>query len=300
MAQKTDISSPEKNKADNRSRTSAGGWKELVIRIKDNLAEDHVSIVAAGIAYYLFVALFPTIIAALSIYGLVMDPAQAEQQMNQLAAVLPEQASQMVGEILQRSAEQTGQSLGWGLAISILFSLWFAHQGTAAVFEGVNIAYREHDERGFIKQKAIVLLFTLGAIILGIICTALVVVFPALVKSIQLPIILETLIQWLRWPLMAFLVIGALGLTYKVAPDRSDPGFRWISPGAVAATVLWLAGSILFSLYIDNFGNYDEMYGSFAAVIILMLWFFITAYIILLGAEINAELERQSKTGQAD
>lgn len=290
------------NTADNRGHDAEkpgqiprNGWKDIGIRVKDQLAKDNVSIVSAGVAYYFFLALFPTIIAAVSIYGLVMDPAQVEQQMSQIAGILPEQASRMLSNILERIAGKTEETLGWSFAVSILVSLWSAQKGTNSVFEGVNIAYDEIDERGFFKRNGLTLLFTLAGIILGILCTALVVAFPALVESINLPFYLETLIQWLRWPLMAAVVMGALGITYKIAPYRRSPRFRWVSPGAIIATILWLAGSILFSVYIDNFGNYDETYGSFAAVIILMLWFYITAYIILLGAEINSEMEHQTR-----
>lgn len=290
------------NTADNRGHDAEkpgqiprNGWKDIGIRVKDQLAKDNVSIVSAGVAYYFFLALFPTIIAAVSIYGLVMDPAQVEQQMSQIAGILPEQASRMLSNILERIAGKTEETLGWSFAVSILVSLWSAQKGTNSVFEGVNIAYDEIDERGFFKRNGLTLLFTLAGIILGILCTALVVAFPALVESINLPFYLETLIQWLRWPLMAAVVMGALGITYKIAPYRRSPRFRWVSPGAIIATILWLAGSILFSVYIDNFGNYDETYGSFAAVIVLMLWFYITAYIILLGAEINSEMEHQTR-----
>lgn len=295
MSNRENISNKKGRYAEKPSQIPKEGWKEIAFRIKNELANDHISIVSAGVAYYFFVALFPTLIAAISIYGLVVDPAQVQQQMNQIAGFLPEQATQMISDILENVAGQTEETLSWGFGLSIFLSLWFAHNGTSAVFEGVNIAYNETDERGFFKQNGITLLFTIGGIIAGIICIALVVIFPALVKSINLPSFLETLINWLRWPLLALLIIGALGLIYKIAPDRSNPEFRWLSTGAVTATVLWLVSSLLFSLYVDNFGNYDEMYGSFAAVIILLLWFFITAFIILLGAEINSEMEHQTQ-----
>lgn len=285
----------KKSAARRPSQITATGWKHVGLRIKDQLAEDHISIVSAGVAYYFFLALFPTLIAAISIFGLIVDPAQVQQQMSQMANILPQQTSQMISGILENIAGKSGQTLGWSLAVSILLSLWTAQQGTKAVFEGINIAYNQVDERGFFKRNGLTLLFTLAGIIVGTICTALVVVFPAIVEGINLPSTsLESLIQWLRWPILALIIMGALGLTYKIAPYHRDISFRWVSWGAVTATILWLAGSLLFSFYISNFGNYDQMYGSFAAAIILMLWFFITAYVILLGAEINSEIERQT------
>lgn len=270
------------------------GWKDIAIRVKDRLAKDHVSIVSAGIAFYFFLAIFPAIAAALSIYGLVMDPAQVEQQMSQVANVLPEQAHQMVSNILEQQSEKTKSSLGWSLVLSILISLWSANKGAKAVFEGVNITYNEIDDRGFFKLNAVTLLFTLGGIVIGFITIALVVAFPALIDKFGLPSTLETIIQFLRWPILALIVMFALAAVYKVAPSRTSPEFKWTSFGAIIATVFWLAGSLLFSLYLSNFGSFDETYGSFAVVIILMLWFFLTGFIILLGAEINSEMEHQT------
>ena len=271
------------------------GWKDIATRVKDQLDDDHVSIVAAGVAFYFFLALFPTIAAALSIYGLVMDPAQVEQQMSQLGNILPGQAHDMISGILESNAEKAEQTLGWSLVISILLSLWSANKGTKTVFEGINIAYDEIDERGFFKKNFISLLFTLGGIILGFISIALVVGFPAFIKNIGLPSTLESAIQLLRWPLLAAIIIYALAAVYKVAPHRDNPEFKWTTWGSVIATLLWLAGSLLFSLYVNKFGSFDETYGTFAAVIILMLWFYLTAFIILLGAEINSEMEHQTR-----
>lgn len=289
------------NKAD-RSHTagspgkiSASGWKQVGLRVKNQLSTDHISIVSAGVAYYFFLALFPAFVAAISIFGLIMDPTQVQQQMAQAANILPDQTATMISGVLGEIAGKSQDTLGWSLALSILFALWSAQQGTKAVFEGINIAYNQVDERGFFKRNGLTLLFTLVGIIVGIICIILVIVFPAIVEGINLPSYqLENIIQWLRWPLLALMVMGALAITYKIAPDRRNPEFKWVSWGAAIATILWLVGSILLSFYISNFGNYDKMYGSFAAVIILMLWFFITAYVILLGAEINSEIEHEA------
>lgn len=296
MDAEKNIPEQQGREAEKPSQIPARGWKEILLRVNKELTNDHISIVSAGVAYYFFLALFPTLIAAISIYGLVVDPMQVQQQMGQLTGILPEQAAQMIAGILQDIASTADTALGWGLVLSLLFSLWSAHQGTSAVFEGVNIAYNESDDRGFFKRTAITLLFTLGGIIAGILCVVLVVGFPAVVSSINLlPSMVQTLIAWLRWPLLGLIVIVGLGLTYKIGPDRNDPEFRWASWGAVIATVVWLAGSLLFSYYIDNFSNYNEMYGSFTAVIILLLWFYITGFVILLGAEINSEMELQTR-----
>lgn len=255
---------------------------------------------AAGIAFYFFMAIFPAIAAIVSIYGLVMDPAEVEQQISQISGELPEQASNLISDILKGISAESDKALGWSLAIGILLSLWSANKGTSAVFEGVNIAYNEIDERNFLKKYAITLLFTAGGVIAGFLCITFVVGFPAIVDRINLPLSLKTIVQWTRWPLLAAVVMGALSLVYKVAPDRvGNSKFQRTMPGALMATILWLFGSLLFTLYMDNFGSYDKTYGSFAAIIILMLWFYLTGFIILLGAELNSQIERQVVKGTA-
>lgn len=271
------------------------GWKDIFKRVKNELTEDNIGIVAAGVAFYFFLAIFPALVAAVSIYGLVMDPAQVEQQLAQATNALPEQAHSMLEDRLKSIAGQSGGALGWGMALSILVSLWSANKGTKSLFQGVNIAYNERSERSFIKENGLTLLFTLGGMILGIICIALVVAFPALVGNLGLPDTVQTVISWARWPLLGIILIFAFALIYKYAPDRDNPQFKWVSWGAVIATVLWIAGSLLFSWYVNNFGSYQETYGAAAAVIILMLWFQLTSFIILLGAEINSEMEHQTE-----
>jgi membrane protein len=270
------------------------GWKEISSRIALQIKKDHLQIVAAGVAFYFFLALFPTIAAAISIYGLVMSPAEVQQQMGQLTAVLPEEAYSLISNILEQFSSESQQTLGWSLAISILFSLWSANKGTSALFEGINIAYNELDERSFFAKNGLTLLFTLGGILIGLLGLTVVAGVPALLDSFSLNSTVKTLIQWLRWPVILIIIFFALGLTYKMAPDRVRAKFRWVSTGAILATIFWLLGSLLFSLYVNNFGSFSETYASFAAVVILMLWFFLTSFIILLGAEVNAEMEHQT------
>jgi membrane protein len=262
--------------------------KKQVKRIFKRIDEDNVSIVSAGIAFFFFLALFPGIAAVVSIYGLAVDVSQAEQHLSEAANVLPAEAYGLVSDILLQTAGQSSGTLGWSLVISILLSLWSASKGTSAMFEGVNIAYHEKDERGFIMKKAIILLFTLGIIVAGLISIAFVVAFPAFIDSLGLPPVLKTILGLLRWVILAGIVYFVLEMIYKVAPNRGSD-FRWLNPGAIAATVMWIGGSLLFTLYVNNFGEYDATYGSIAAVIILLLWFYLTGFIIMLGAEINAE-----------
>lgn len=271
------------------------GWKEILKRTFSEIKDDHVQIVSAGIAFYFFLAIFPAIIAAINIYSLILEPAQIREQFMALKEMLPAQAYQIISGILEPMVNQSNNTLGWSLVISTLISLWSANKGMTALFEGLNIAYDEQDDRGFIKKTAITLFYTIGAIILGLISLLVLVFFPAYVDELGLTPGLESMISYARWLVIALLFITGLGLLYKNAPDRDDPKFSWASWGAILSTILWIGGSLLFSWYVNNFGSYDKVYGSFAAVIILMLWLFLTAFIILMGAELNGEMEHQTR-----
>lgn len=277
------IKSPKKIKG--------SGWKQIMLRVKDRIEEDNLTIVGAGVAFYAFLAIFPAIMALLSIYGLAVDPQQAEQQISRLSGMMPEEAFSVINERVENFLSTSGSALGWGTALGILISLWSANAGTKSLFKGIDIAYETKNERGFIKQNALTLLFTLGAIVTLLISMALIVIFPAIVNTFGLPGNIESLVSWLRWPLLAGIVIFVISLIYKYAPDRKTPKFKWVLVGASLATVLWLIASLGFSFYVSNFGNYGEMYGSISAVVILLLWLFLTSFIILLGAEVNSATE---------
>lgn len=271
------------------------GWKEILLRVKDDIGNDNLSIISAGIAFFLFLALFPAIGALLSIYGLVMDPQHVQEQVSQLTGILPEQGQQFLSGMLENVAGQSNSALGWGVALSVLLSLWSANAGTKALFKGVNIVYDETDTRSFIKETAITLAFTLVAIVVFIICISVIVAIPALIGSLGLPAVVVTVVEWVRWLILGAIVVFSIAAVYKYAPVRDNPMFKWVSWGALIATILWLVGSVLFSFYVSNFGNFDETYGAVAAVIIMMLWLYLTCFLILIGAEINAEMEQQTR-----
>ncbi|WP_298528329.1 YihY/virulence factor BrkB family protein [uncultured Christiangramia sp.] len=271
------------------------GWVDIGKRVYKEMSVDHVQIVAAGVAFYFFLSIFPTIVVAISIYSLVLDPAQIQEQLSRLTLILPEQAYGMITDILNPVIEQDRKEIGWGLIISILVSIWSANKGTSALFQGVNIAYDEVDTRGIIKKNLLTLLFTLAGVVVGLLSLLIVIFFPLLIKNFGLTPGLEHMLTWLRWVFLGVILIVMLSMVYKLAPNRINPKMRWVSWGAILGTIFWLGGSIAFSWYVGNFGSYDDLYGSFAAVAILMLWLFLTAFIVLMGAEINSEMEHQTK-----
>lgn len=271
------------------------GWKDIAKRTYSQIKKDHVQIVSAGVAFYFFMALFPAIIALINIYSLIIEPSEIQTQFDLISQFFPANVFSIITEILEPILSKDNQTLGWSLIISILISLWSANKGTSALFEGINIAYNEVDNRGFIKKTFITLIFTMGGILLTLLSLLFLIFFPLFVDKLGLSESITTVIGWGRWIAIGSLLIFGLGLLYKNAPDRDDPKFKWVSWGAAIGAVLWILGSFLFSWYVTNFGSYDKVYGSFAAVIILLLWLFLTAFIILLGAEINSEMEHQTR-----
>ncbi|MGQ9426263.1 YihY/virulence factor BrkB family protein [Gilvimarinus sp. F26214L] len=270
------------------------GWIAVVKRVAQQIGVDHISIIAAGVAFNVFLALFPLIIAAVSIYGLIIDPDTLQQHLSTMASVLPSGAQEMMTGRLQSLVQTSDQTLGVGLLVSLLVTLWAANRGTKAMFEGINIAYDIQESRNFIVKNAITLLFTVGGLIFGGICLALLVGIPALADALPLPEFLITIIKLAVWPLLFLMLVIGLGLIYKVAPVRRNPRAKWVTVGSLVAAVIWILGSAAFSYFVANFASYDKTYGSLAAVVVLMLWLFLTSFIVVLGAEINSEVEMQT------
>lgn len=271
------------------------GWMDILLRVKDELIRHNASLVAAGVAFYFFIALFPTIGAIFSIYGLVTSPEQVEQQLVQLLVVIPADSRETVSGIVRGITNEPDQALGISFVISLLITLWSTSRGMSALFSGVNIAYNEKESRNFFKLNGLLLLFTLGSIILISFALALVVGAPELASGLELPGYIQQIISYARWPVLLVILIGSLMIIYQVAPSRTPAKFSWVNYGAIFAALLWLAASLLFSYYVSNFSSYDKLYGSFAAIIILQLWLYISALVIFLGAELNSEMEHQTK-----
>jgi membrane protein len=280
--------------AERPSEIPARGWFAVLKRVKAEVKEDNVTLLAAGVAFYAMLAIFPAIIAVVTVYGLVADPNQVEAQVSEFAKSLPAGADQLLTEQLQNVASAGRQSLSIGLAVSLLAVLWTASGGVQGLVKGLNIVYDERETRGFLKLRGLSLLLTLGAILVAVIALALVAVFPAVIDNLGLGQAGELAASIARWVVLALVVLLALAVVYRYAPDRENPRWRWVSWGVVVALVLWLLGSFGFSWYVDNFGKYNQTYGALAAVIILLLWLFLSTFAVLLGAELDAEIERQT------
>ena len=270
------------------------GWWQVVRRAFAETKADNVPMLAGGVAFFAFLALFPAMIAAITLYGLVADPAQAAAQIEGFAAALPEDVQPLLSDQLTAVAATSDRALEISLVVSLLAALWSASSGISNLMQAVNLAYDEEETRGVLKLRATALALTLGAIVFVLVALALVALAPVVLDRLPLGVVGTVLAQVVRWGVLIGVVIVGLAVVYRVAPDRADPRFRWTSTGALVAAVLWIVGSAGFSLYVNNFGSYNKTYGALTGVIVLMLWLFLTSYIVLLGAEINAESERQT------
>ncbi|MCZ2807473.1 YihY/virulence factor BrkB family protein [Modestobacter sp. VKM Ac-2983] len=270
------------------------GWLQIVKRSWAENNADNMPIIAGGVAFFAFLSIFPALIATISIYGLVASPEQVTQQIESLSDQLPDNAQDILTEQLTEITSNAGGALTFGLIASVLGALWTASGGVSNMVKAVNIAYDEVETRNFLKLRALSLVLTLGAIVFILFTFALIAVVPVVLDALPLGGVGTVLAQALRWVLLLGVVIGSLAVLYRVAPDRDAPKIRWVSLGSLVVTLIWAVVSVAFSFYVNNFGSYNETYGAIAGVIVLMLWLYLTCYLVLLGAEINAETEHQT------
>jgi membrane protein len=280
--------------ADSPTQIPAQGWKQVLQRTKQQIKEDNIPLLAAGVAFYAFIALFPALIAAVTVYGLVADPETVEEQIGSFSDALPREAASLLTEQLTEIAGGSSSALGWGLLLSLGGALFAASGGMQNLIKAVNIAYDEEETRGFLKLRGLALALTLGAIVFIVVAIGLVAVVPVVLDAAGLGAAGRIAAQVARWLGLVVFVLIALGVIYRFAPDRDDPKLKWVGLGSAVATLLWIIGSAAFSLYVSNFGKYGETYGALAGVVILLLWLWLTSLIILVGAEINSETEQQT------
>ena len=264
------------------------------MRLYDRINDDRLLAVAAACVFYCLLALFPALAALVSLYGLFADASTIDAHLSTVAGVLPGGAVQILHETLARLVARSHSGLSAGFLIGLVFVLWSANSGTKAILDALNVAYEEQEKRGFLRLNLVSLGFTLAAMVALILAVAIVVAAPIALGVLGLGDVSDVLIRILRWPALLVLVVLGLATLYRYGPSRREPRWQWISAGSAAAGVIALTGSALFSWYIANFGTYDVTYGSLGAAIGMMMWMWLLMIVVLLGAELNAEIEHQT------
>lgn len=274
-------------------KLSPGSWVEIGKRVVREIGKDRVTSVAAGVTFFGILALFPAITALVSIYGLFFDSATIVSHIAMLEQFLPAGAVEIIRNQIVSIVEAPSQALGIATIVGLLTALYSANGGMKALIDALNIAWYQSETRGFVKLNLVSLAFTLGGIVLVISMLGLITVLPAVLGALPLGPATEGIVSFARWPLMVAGLMVALAVLYRWAPNKTDATWHWISPGAVFATFGLLVASLLFSWYAANFANYNETYGSLGAAIGLMMWLWIASMVVMVGAEINSEVERQ-------
>ena len=272
----------------------AKGWKDILWRVYGNLSEHRVVSIAAGVTFFVLLAIFPGIAALVAIYGLITDPLTINQHLNDLSTVMPNGATDIIGDQLQRLTSQPSSKLGFALFFGVAVSLWSANAGMKALFDALNVVYAEKEKRSFIKLNLLSLAFTVGAILVLMLALGAIAVLPAVLGYLGLPTAVEWLIGFGKWPVLLLVVAAAISLVYREGPSREKPKWRWVTWGSAFAGIAWLIMSILFSWYASHFGSYNRTYGSLGAAIGFMTWMWLSFVVILLGAELDAEMEHQT------
>jgi membrane protein len=270
------------------------GWKDILLRVYDNIAEHRVVAIAAGVTFYTILAIFPAIAALVALYGLFADPTAIANHLNALSSVVPGGALDVIGEQLGRVSSQGNGTLGFAFVLGLAISLWSANAGMKALFDALNIVYAEREKRSFIMLNAVSLAFTLGTLVVALLAIGAMIVLPIALSYLGLAAATEWILTLGRWPLLLIAISFAIALIYRYGPSRNKPQWQWISWGSAFAAIGWLIVSILFSWYAQNFGNYNKTYGSLGAAIGFMTWTWLSTIVILIGAELNAEMEHQT------
>lgn len=270
------------------------GWGRVLRRVVRRLGVEGLSTAAGGVAFFAMMSLFPAIVAAVLVYGLVADVAIVGQHLALIHNLMPASAYKVLEDQITTLVTRPSTGLGWGLLISLGIAIWSASRGIAALIEIIGMAYRQKDNRSILRSILLSFVMTfLGGVFLFF--TVLVVgAVPAVMRVLRLPAGAETLVELVRWPILAAAVVIAILFLYRFAPHRENAKWRWIFPGALVASAAWMLFSLAFSLYVDNFASYDATFGSVAAIVVLMLWLYYTIFIIVVGAVLNAELEMQT------
>jgi membrane protein len=276
----------------------APGWWAILKRTFSEVNGDRVLAVAGGVTFYGLLSLFPAITVLVSVYGLFVEPSTISEHLAMLSSVLPEGAMSIISEQVTRIASGDGAKLGLAAGVGVLVALWSANSAMKAMMDALNIAYDAEEKRSFIMLNLISLGFTLASIVGLLVLISAIAVVPAILHTMQLGVVGDFLIDYGRWPLVFALGIVGLAVLYRYGPSRPNVRWRWITPGSLIATIALVVFSMLFSWYAANFGKFNETYGSLGAVIGFLTWMWLSSAIVLIGAELNAEIENQARVGK--
>jgi membrane protein len=270
------------------------GWLDIARRIFNSIGEKNLSILAAGVAFYCLLAIFPALTAIVTTYALLADPQTVADHLARAESFLPADVLDIFTQQLTALSARPADGLSIQLIAGLLFAVWSAHKGVDALVRAIGVAYQEPETRGFIHLNLVTYLMTLAAVLFVVILLILLVVLPSITALFSLPDWWNTFVPLVRWLVFIGVVSLAIAALYRFAPPRSPAQWKWLSTGAVVATLLWLIGSGLFSFYVSRFGSYNETYGALGAIVVLLLWLFISSYAVILGAVLNAEMEHQT------
>lgn len=270
------------------------GWWDVLRRIQRELTSDPVTLIAGGLAFFAMLAIFPALVAAVAIFGLFGDVTLIWRYGDDFAGWIPRDALDLIIEQLTQISDEKDTTLGVGLLVSVMLSLWSARKGMAALIQACNLAYDEADKRGFLKNLVLSLAFTLGGVISLLAMLSLGLILPVVLDALRLGDVTTELLRIGRWLLLWLYGILVLALVYRYAPSRATARWVWVSWGAVWASTFWLLGSAAFSLYVGQWADFSGSYGALGGVVVLLMWLYLSALVIILGAEINAEIEHQT------
>jgi membrane protein len=270
------------------------GWKDIFWRTYQRVGDDRLLATAGGVVFFGLLAIFPAVTALVSFYGLFADPSTISSNLQSLAMMLPEGAFQIVEDQVARVVSNGGATLGVTFLFGLVLAIWSANAGVKAIFDALNVAYEEREKRSFIRLNAVSLAFTVGGIVALLLMVGAVVAFPLALNHLGMAPESKLIVALARWPVLFAILLAALAVLYRFAPSRDAPRWQWLSVGALTAAILWIAGSALLSWYLSEFANYNATYGSLGAAIGLMMWMWMSAIVIMFGAELNSEIERQT------
>jgi len=281
---------PREQAVDPRQYT-AKVWRMAFARIWGQLDEKNVSLVAAGVAFFSFLSIFPALAALIAIWGALADPLMIEDQLSMARGIVPAGAYEILERQVIALVETSSSTLGWASLVSIFLAIVSARAAVAALIRGMNAIYGESNRANPVLRAVIALVLTVILICVALLAFAAVVLIPAITGFLNLPFLIEAPLSLLKWLLMLAVIFFAIALVYRYGPNRRRARVQWVTPGAIFAVVAWALGSVALAAYVRNFDRLNEVYGSLGAVVALLFWLYLSAAVILVGALLNAQLE---------